>query len=36
MKKNKDFIAMNERLTSDIRLKEMSFEKLETEINSLN
>lgn len=36
MRKNKDFIAVNERLTSDIRLKEMSFEKLEGEINSLN
>lgn len=27
---------MNERLTGEIRLKEMSFEKLESEINSLN
>jgi peptidoglycan hydrolase CwlO-like protein len=27
-RKNKDFISVNERLTSDIRLKEMSFEKL--------
>ena len=34
--KNKEFLTKNEKLKSDIQLKEITIEKLEEELNRLN
>jgi hypothetical protein len=34
--KNKEFLTRNEKLKSDIQLKEITIEKLEEELNRLN
>lgn len=36
MNKNKDFIVRNEKLKADIKMKEITVEQLEEEVNRLN